>query len=39
MVPLSRGGTNGRENLCLSCPDCNLRKGTKTVNEFLSTVN
>jgi len=35
-VPLSRGGTNDSHNLCLSCPSCNLRKGTKTEEEFLS---
>lgn len=33
-VPISRGGLHDRSNLCLSCPDCNLRKGTKTVEEF-----
>ena len=36
MVPLSRGGTNDRDNLCLSCPNCNLRKGSKTADEFLN---
>ncbi|MBI1395893.1 MAG: hypothetical protein GC151_07920 [Betaproteobacteria bacterium] len=33
--PLSRGGTNARGNLALSCATCNLRKGRKTHEEFL----
>lgn len=33
-TPLSRGGTNGPENICLSCAPCNLRKSTKTAEEF-----
>ena len=33
-MPLSRGGTNGRDNLCLSCPKCNLDKHTLTEQEF-----
>jgi 5-methylcytosine-specific restriction endonuclease McrA len=35
MVPLSRGGMHDRKNIVLSCPDCNLRKGTRTVEEFM----
>lgn len=35
MKPLSRGGTNSRSNICLACPDCNRKKYTKTVSEFL----
>jgi len=34
-TPLSRGGDNERENLCISCPACNLKKWTKTDEEFL----
>jgi 5-methylcytosine-specific restriction endonuclease McrA len=34
-VPLSRGGDNEKKNLAISCPDCNLRKWTKTDVEFL----
>lgn len=34
MTPLSRGGLHDVSNLCLSCPECNLRKGTKTEEEF-----
>jgi len=33
--PLSRGGTNWPENIVCSCPGCNMRKGTKTAEEFL----
>ncbi|MBR2269169.1 HNH endonuclease [Sphingobium sp.] len=32
--PLSRGGSNGPENLIAACPPCNLRKGTRTADEF-----
>jgi len=37
-TPLVRGGTNQRKNVCLSCPTCNLRKGQKTSQEFLSVL-
>ncbi|MBK8060519.1 MAG: HNH endonuclease [Gemmatimonadetes bacterium] len=33
--PVSRGGTNRRANLVLSCAPCNLRKARKTHEEFL----
>ena len=29
IIPLSRGGTNDIDNLCLACRDCNLRKYNK----------
>lgn len=29
VVPLSRGGGNGRDNIALACPSCNLSKGSK----------
>lgn len=35
MLPLSRGGLHDISNICLSCPNCNLSKGTKTDKEFL----
>lgn len=28
-IPLARGGTNGPENIVLSCPPCNLKKGKR----------
>jgi hypothetical protein len=34
-APIARGGKHERSNVCLSCPTCNLRKGTKTEEEFL----
>lgn len=36
-VPLSRGGNHSIENIAISCDKCNLKKGTKTDAEFLST--
>jgi 5-methylcytosine-specific restriction endonuclease McrA len=33
-IPLFRGGTHDPRNLCLSCPDCNMRKHTKLPDEF-----
>lgn len=33
-TPLARGGSNGSENLCLACADCNLKKHAKTPGEF-----
>ena len=35
MIPLARGGMHDDSNLCLSCPDCNRRKHTKTAEEFM----
>lgn len=37
-IPLTRGGSNYKENLALSCPTCNSRKHTKTDLEFLEGV-
>lgn len=34
-TPLSRGGADKLSNICLACPTCNLRKGTKTAEEFM----
>jgi len=36
MLPISRGGTNGPENLALACAPCNLSKFTKTAEEFMA---
>jgi len=33
-LPVSRGGTDDRKNLCTACHRCNCRKGAKTVSEF-----
>jgi formylmethanofuran dehydrogenase subunit E len=33
-IALSRGGTNGPENLCYSCGPCNQSKFTKTPAEY-----
>lgn len=33
-IPLAKGGSNAPENLCITCPQCNLSKGAKTPGEF-----
>lgn len=33
IIPLSRGGTNDRENLCHSCKTCNIGKADRTLPE------
>ncbi len=38
-IPLSRGGLHDDENLCLSCAGCNLRKHTKTSEEFMEELS
>lgn len=35
MTPIIRGGSNDVSNLCLTDPECNLRKHTKTAEEFI----
>lgn len=34
VIPLSRGGSDGPENLVLACERCNLNKGAKTPEEW-----
>ncbi len=34
VVPISRGGPHAIENLCVSCPGCNLSKGPKMISEW-----
>jgi len=34
-IPLFRGGTNARENLCIACIKCNTKKHIKTNSEFI----
>lgn len=33
VVPLSRGGGNGPDNICVACPSCNLSKGNKLLGS------
>jgi hypothetical protein len=33
-IPLKKGGTNYPDNICVSCPKCNLSKGAKFPWEF-----
>jgi len=30
IIPRARGGTNAFNNLCVSCPSCNIAKGAQT---------
>lgn len=34
IVPLAKGGSHCIENLCVSCPTCNLSKGAKELREW-----
>lgn len=34
IVPLSRGGTHSKENVCGACLTCNLRKSARTPKEW-----
>lgn len=36
MTPLARGGAHVIGNICFACSRCNLKKGTKTSEEFLN---
>ena len=37
-IPISRGGNNEYDNLTISCASCNLKKGSKTMSEFLNEI-
>ncbi len=37
-TPLSRGGTNAKENLDIACQRCNCSKGNKTEEEYRTTL-
>jgi 5-methylcytosine-specific restriction endonuclease McrA len=39
MLPVSRGGGDSIDNLCVACVPCNHRKFTKTVAEFMEVLN
>jgi 5-methylcytosine-specific restriction endonuclease McrA len=34
VVPLSKGGSHSRRNLCIACPSCNLRKHAKLPKDW-----
>lgn len=34
VIPLAKGGSNGPENICISCPTCNYAKGAQLPTEF-----
>lgn len=34
-IPLAKGGSNSADNICISCPDCNLRKNDKLPGEWI----
>lgn len=34
IVPLSRGGTNSPDNICIACIQCNLEKSYKLLSEW-----
>ena len=36
VIPLSRGGSNGIENIVIACPTCNRRKNDKLPHEWLN---
>ena len=37
-IPLSKEGLDEKENICATCPTCNLRKGNKTDRQFLKII-
>jgi 5-methylcytosine-specific restriction endonuclease McrA len=39
IVPLSKGGSNGPENIAIACPTCNMRKNAKMPEEFMEQIS
>lgn len=39
IVPISRGGTHTWDNVSLSCSECNCKKGTMTLEEYLKKIS
>lgn len=37
-TPISKGGTNAFENLCMCCASCNSKKHNKTESEYRATL-
>jgi len=35
IIPISKGGYNISDNICCSCPECNLEKNDKTGTEYM----
>ena len=35
VIPLSRGGSNDKDNIQLLCPSCNMSKGAKEQTTFI----
>ena len=33
-IPKSRNGTGSKHNIALSCYECNMKKNTRTIDEF-----
>jgi 5-methylcytosine-specific restriction endonuclease McrA len=38
VIPLSKGGADAVENLCVACADCNLHKSAKMPSEFMARI-